>query len=161
MLALLCATLIQNAQAFYNPSAGRWLSRDPIGERGGINLYAFVENDPVNEYDIDGRILGRRNRSTCVFWDARTRSANLCTASYATAAAVVCRIAGESPWEQCQRWCLQATYTTAGQNCCTPKSTAIFVAATAARYTACAAACVLDTNTTVPPIPQFPPIPGL
>ena len=28
-----------------------WLSRDPIGEAGGINLYAYVGNDPVNAID--------------------------------------------------------------------------------------------------------------
>lgn len=32
-----------------NPS--RWLSRDPIGEAGGLNLYGYVENDPVNGID--------------------------------------------------------------------------------------------------------------
>jgi uncharacterized protein RhaS with RHS repeats len=28
-----------------------WLSRDPIAENGGINLYAYVGNDPVNYWD--------------------------------------------------------------------------------------------------------------
>jgi hypothetical protein len=32
-----------------------WLSRDPIGERGGLNLYGYANNDPVNETDPDGR----------------------------------------------------------------------------------------------------------
>lgn len=31
-------------QCFYNPNSGRWLSRDPAGEKGGRNLYAFVRN---------------------------------------------------------------------------------------------------------------------
>ncbi|MBL8151689.1 MAG: RHS repeat-associated core domain-containing protein, partial [Blastocatellia bacterium] len=31
----------------YDPSIARWLSRDPIGEQGGLNLYAYVENNPV------------------------------------------------------------------------------------------------------------------
>jgi RHS repeat-associated protein len=35
----------------YSPSLGRWLSRDPIEERGGLNLYGFVNNDPVNRFD--------------------------------------------------------------------------------------------------------------
>jgi RHS repeat-associated protein len=37
---------------YYNPETGRWLSRDPIGERGGENLYALVGNNPV--FWIDG-----------------------------------------------------------------------------------------------------------
>jgi RHS repeat-associated protein len=36
---------------FYDPDLGRWLSRDPIGETGGINLYAYVLNSPVNLWD--------------------------------------------------------------------------------------------------------------
>lgn len=36
----------QNTQAFYNPQTGGWLNRDPIGERGGLNLYGFVLNAP-------------------------------------------------------------------------------------------------------------------
>ena len=35
----------------YNPQPGRWLSRDPIGEAGGINLYGYVGNDPVSMVD--------------------------------------------------------------------------------------------------------------
>jgi RHS repeat-associated protein len=31
-----------------------WPSRDPIGERGGVNLYGFVGNDGVNWWDILG-----------------------------------------------------------------------------------------------------------
>ncbi len=57
MLALLGVTLVQNAQAFYNPSTGRWLSRDPSGEKtaDGPNIYASVANNPVNRFDTDGR----------------------------------------------------------------------------------------------------------
>ena len=36
---------------WYDPMTGRWPSRDPIGERGGINLYGFVGNDGVNLWD--------------------------------------------------------------------------------------------------------------
>ena len=39
---------------YYSPALGRWMSRDPIEERGGLNLYAFVNNDPVNLYDPHG-----------------------------------------------------------------------------------------------------------
>ncbi|MGI9115818.1 MAG: RHS repeat-associated core domain-containing protein, partial [Chthoniobacterales bacterium] len=35
----------------YDPDLGRWLSRDPIAERGGINLYGYVRNNPVGLMD--------------------------------------------------------------------------------------------------------------
>jgi RHS repeat-associated protein len=38
----------------YDPNLGRWLSRDPIGEDGGKNLYAYVDNDPVGLIDPFG-----------------------------------------------------------------------------------------------------------
>lgn len=39
---------------FYSPFLCRWLNRDPIGEQGGLNLYAFCRNDPINHYDKNG-----------------------------------------------------------------------------------------------------------
>lgn len=39
---------------YYSPSSGRWLSRDPIEESGGLNVYAFVENDGINRFDALG-----------------------------------------------------------------------------------------------------------
>lgn len=39
---------------FYAPDVQRWLNRDPIGELGGINLYGFVGNDPIDYIDIYG-----------------------------------------------------------------------------------------------------------
>jgi RHS repeat-associated protein len=35
----------------YRPDLAKWLSRDPIGENGGINLYGYVANNPVNWID--------------------------------------------------------------------------------------------------------------
>ncbi len=40
---------------FYDPVTGRWPSRDPIEEEGGVNLYGFVFNSPYNWIDILGR----------------------------------------------------------------------------------------------------------
>jgi len=40
---------------YYDPVTGRWLSRDPIEERGGLNLYGFVYNSPSNWFDFLGR----------------------------------------------------------------------------------------------------------
>jgi len=42
---------------YYAPNLQRWLNQDPIGERGGINLYQFVGNDPINFVDPYG-LLG-------------------------------------------------------------------------------------------------------
>ena len=39
---------------YYDPSTGRWLSRDPIGERGGINLYTYCQNLPSTLIDPFG-----------------------------------------------------------------------------------------------------------
>jgi RHS repeat-associated protein len=39
---------------YYTPSTGRWLSRDLINEKGGVNLYAMLQNCPVNNFDPFG-----------------------------------------------------------------------------------------------------------
>jgi RHS repeat-associated protein len=38
----------------YNAVLGRWINRDPIRERGGINLYAYVRNKPATYVDYLG-----------------------------------------------------------------------------------------------------------
>lgn len=35
----------------YDPTMGRWLSRDPLGEGDDLNLYGYAYNDPVNYTD--------------------------------------------------------------------------------------------------------------
>lgn len=39
---------------YYDPLTGRWPSKDPIEERGGLNLYGFVLNAPVYCFDVSG-----------------------------------------------------------------------------------------------------------
>jgi len=39
---------------FYDPNLQRWLSQDPIGEAGGVNLYRFVRNSPLAFVDRSG-----------------------------------------------------------------------------------------------------------
>jgi RHS repeat-associated protein len=43
---------------YYSPTLGRWLTRDPIGYRGGINLYGYVDSSPVGNVDAEGLYLG-------------------------------------------------------------------------------------------------------
>ena len=38
----------------YDPTACRFLTRDPIGYDGGINLYAYAENNPIMNVDPSG-----------------------------------------------------------------------------------------------------------
>jgi RHS repeat-associated protein len=38
----------------YSSSLGRWLSRDPLGESGGLNLYGYVGNNPISGIDSLG-----------------------------------------------------------------------------------------------------------
>ena len=39
---------------YYDPETGRWLSRDPLGEFSALNIYAFISNDPLNDFDLIG-----------------------------------------------------------------------------------------------------------
>ncbi len=47
--------LIRFGARDYNPTLGRWISKDPIGFGGGVsNLYEYCVNDPVNFVDPKG-----------------------------------------------------------------------------------------------------------
>lgn len=42
----------------YDPVNGVWTTPDPIGVIGGVNLYQFVKNNPVNKKDWRGLVCG-------------------------------------------------------------------------------------------------------
>ncbi len=48
----------------YDPRAGRWLSRDPLGEAEGVNISAYVGNNPVSVTDP----LGLEGQSGITGW---------------------------------------------------------------------------------------------
>jgi uncharacterized protein RhaS with RHS repeats len=52
LLALLSAPHL--ASAYYDPGVQRWLNRDPIAEWGGINLYGYCSNSPIDTVDGEG-----------------------------------------------------------------------------------------------------------
>ena len=41
---------------YYDPGTGRWASRDPIEERGGLNLYSMLRNSPLKRIDRLGLV---------------------------------------------------------------------------------------------------------
>lgn len=72
--------LLYYGYRYYSPELGRWLSRDPIGEQGGVNLYGMAGNDLVNKFDILGLITdvdievvnhSRPHRPMFVLWPRR------------------------------------------------------------------------------------------
>jgi RHS repeat-associated protein len=49
--------LVYYGYRFPSATIGRWISRDPIGEEGGGNLYVWIQNSCINFIDPDGRFL--------------------------------------------------------------------------------------------------------
>ena len=53
-MILLWLMKLETGWCFFNPQPGRWISRDPIEEKGGVALNCFVQNAPVNIVDVLG-----------------------------------------------------------------------------------------------------------
>ncbi len=56
--------LVYYGLRYYSPTLGRFINKDPIEEKGGLNLYGFCRNDGVNGSDLLGLFLVRR----CYWW---------------------------------------------------------------------------------------------
>ena len=50
------AGLVDYGHRFYSASLGRFINRDPIEESGGINLYGYCRNDPIDKWDYIGLV---------------------------------------------------------------------------------------------------------
>jgi RHS repeat-associated protein len=59
--------LIYMRNRFYTYRMRRFVSEDPIGLAGGINLYTYADNDPVNRSDP----LGLQSDEECLEWGVR------------------------------------------------------------------------------------------
>jgi len=51
-----------NRFRYYDPSIGRYISVDPIGQEGGVNVYLYAFADPVNMTDAAGLQARRGGR---------------------------------------------------------------------------------------------------
>lgn len=54
LLVVVLWAVTQSAGAYYDPGVQRWVNRDPIFEKGGVNLYGFVGNGPATRLDWFG-----------------------------------------------------------------------------------------------------------
>ena len=54
LVLLVVLGTLSTARAYHDPGVQRWINRDPIGNLGGVNLYGYVDNNPVSLYDPDG-----------------------------------------------------------------------------------------------------------
>jgi len=68
--------LISYPHRYYNPSTGRWLSRDPADEIGGLNLYGMVGNDPINSIDPLGLWGTKQHNALIDKWLERNHPPN-------------------------------------------------------------------------------------
>jgi RHS repeat-associated protein len=89
----------------YDAELGRWISEDPLGEEGGLNLYGFVGNGPIRQVDLNGHCpalavpAGYAGGTAIVSTTAGTYLVNV-----AAAVVVSCVLTSSSkkPWWRCK-----------------------------------------------------------
>ena len=65
----------------YESVMGRWLSRDPIDEQGGVSLYVFCNNETIDSFDVIGEV-SVRDIFDMVFSDIKCRLQGTGSISY-------------------------------------------------------------------------------
>ena len=57
--------LVYMQARYYDPAVGRFLSRDPIGQKGGFNDYAYADNNPITHADPTGLCADHYTDGSC------------------------------------------------------------------------------------------------
>lgn len=96
---------------YYDPAAGRFISEDPIGFKGGIDFYTYVTNRPVNLTDP----TGLKGCVDCTKADPLPSNSPKCdeygTETYLGASEkCFCKCAGDSAWAQKVRGCFSCAF---------------------------------------------------
>jgi RHS repeat-associated protein len=60
--------MYQMGYRWYSPVLGRWVSRDPIGLKGGLNLYGAYSNNPISHLDVFGELSFENFSNFCAGW---------------------------------------------------------------------------------------------
>ena len=92
---------------YYDPTVGRFISEDPIGFRGGVDLYTYVTNSPIGSKDPSGL----KECKDCTQAAPLPSNSSKCNDyGYETYLGVslkcFCKCAGDSAWSQKVRGCL-------------------------------------------------------
>ena len=74
--------LIFFGRRYYCPELGRWITPDPLGFKGGPNLYAYVHNSPFTEADLYGLLGIGNSLSRMAFRGLEWTGANLLPIPY-------------------------------------------------------------------------------
>jgi RHS repeat-associated protein len=70
---------------YYDPSAGRFISGDPIGFNGGVNFYAYVYNAALSFVDPTGTYAKLNANSRCAKIFAKAFGPGLCVEDFVSA----------------------------------------------------------------------------
>jgi RHS repeat-associated protein len=82
----------------YDPTTGRWTSKDPTRFDGGIDLYVYAGNDPINRTDPNGTISGPC--AACAA--ACTAAVIVCLGAFPTGFEIaLCTVAGRKCFDYC------------------------------------------------------------
>ncbi|GHU24549.1 hypothetical protein AGMMS50243_27780 [Betaproteobacteria bacterium] len=93
-----------NFRRYYEPETRRYITSDPIGVEGGINLYQYAGSDPVNLADPTGEVAP----AVKLVFDVGSLYGR-CYASCKLSGAVFNKLTGaceEPPWADCAKECL-------------------------------------------------------